>query len=113
MGGVGCTAGALRRRTNTRFSSSLATRITRPSMADDILILIPARMASTRLPGKPLVDIGGPPMIVQVLRRAEAANLGPVVVACDDETIATAVEKAGGRGIMDRPRPPAGPAPTL
>src|SRR3954463_9777010 len=108
MGGVGCTAGALRRRTNTRFSSSLATRITRPSMADDILILIPARMASTRLPGKPLVDIGGPPMIVQVLRRAEAANLGPVVVACDDETIATAVEKAGGRALLTRSDHPSG-----
>jgi 3-deoxy-manno-octulosonate cytidylyltransferase (CMP-KDO synthetase) len=65
------------------------------TMADDVLILIPARMASTRLPGKPLADIAGMPMIVQVLRRAEAARLGPVVVACDDETIATAVEKAG------------------
>ena len=71
-------------------------------MADDVLILIPARMASTRLPGKPLADIAGLPMIVQVLRRAEAARLGPVVVACDDETIATAVEKAGGRAIMTR-----------
>jgi 3-deoxy-manno-octulosonate cytidylyltransferase (CMP-KDO synthetase) len=72
------------------------------TMADDVLILIPARMASTRLPGKPLADIAGLPMIVQVLRRAEAARLGPVIVACDDETIATAVEKAGGRAIMTR-----------
>jgi 3-deoxy-manno-octulosonate cytidylyltransferase (CMP-KDO synthetase) len=71
-------------------------------MADDVLILIPARMASTRLPGKPLVDIAGQPMIVHVLRRAEAAKLGPVVVATDDEIIATAVEKAGGRAIMTR-----------
>ena len=71
-------------------------------MADDVLILIPARMASTRLPGKPLADIAGLPMIVQVLRRAEAARLGPVVVATDDETIATAVEKAGGRAVMTR-----------
>ncbi len=71
-------------------------------MADDVLILIPARMASTRLPGKPLADIAGEPMIVQVLRRAEAAGLGPVVVATDVETIATAVEKAGGRAIMTR-----------
>ena len=77
-------------------------------MADDILILIPARMASTRLPGKPLADIAGLPMIVQVLRRAEAARLGPVVVACDDETIATAVEKAGGRAIMTRADHPSG-----
>jgi 3-deoxy-manno-octulosonate cytidylyltransferase (CMP-KDO synthetase) len=71
-------------------------------MADDVLILIPARMASTRLPGKPLADIAGDPMIVHVLRRAEAAKLGPVVVATDEEIIATAVEKAGGRAIMTR-----------
>jgi 3-deoxy-manno-octulosonate cytidylyltransferase (CMP-KDO synthetase) len=71
-------------------------------MADDVLILIPARMASTRLPGKPLADIAGQPMIVHVLRRAEAARLGPVVVATDDETIATAVEKASGRAILTR-----------
>jgi len=77
-------------------------------MADDVLILIPARMASTRLPGKPLADIAGLPMIVQVLRRAEAAQLGPVVVACDDEIIATAVEKAGGRAIMTRADHPSG-----
>ena len=77
-------------------------------MADDTLILIPARMASTRLPGKPLADIAGLPMIVQVLRRAEAAKLGPVVVACDDEIIATAVEKAGGRAIMTRADHPSG-----
>jgi len=77
-------------------------------MADDVLILIPARMASTRLPGKPLADIAGLPMIVQVLRRAEEAKLGPVVVACDDEVIATAVEKAGGRAIMTRADHPSG-----
>ena len=78
------------------------------AMADDVLILIPARMASTRLPGKPLADIAGLPMIVQVLRRAEEAKLGPVVVATDDETIATAVEKAGGRAIMTRADHPSG-----
>jgi 3-deoxy-manno-octulosonate cytidylyltransferase (CMP-KDO synthetase) len=71
-------------------------------MADDVLILIPARLASTRLPGKPLADIAGQPMIVQVLRRAEEAKVGPVVVATDDETIFTAVEKAGGRAVMTR-----------
>jgi 3-deoxy-manno-octulosonate cytidylyltransferase (CMP-KDO synthetase) len=65
-------------------------------------------MASTRLPGKPLADIAGLPMIVQVLRRAEAARLGPVVVACDDEIIATAVEKAGGRAILTRADHPSG-----
>jgi len=71
-------------------------------MAGDVLILIPARMASTRLPGKPLADIAGLPMIVHVLRRAEAAEIGPVVVACDDETIAAAVDRAGGRAVMTR-----------
>jgi 3-deoxy-manno-octulosonate cytidylyltransferase (CMP-KDO synthetase) len=68
----------------------------------DVLILIPARMASLRLPGKPLADIAGLPMIVHVLQRAEAAELGPVVVATDSEAIATAVEKAGGRALMTR-----------
>jgi 3-deoxy-manno-octulosonate cytidylyltransferase (CMP-KDO synthetase) len=79
-----------------------------PTMADDVLILIPARMASTRLPGKPLADIAGLPMIVQVLRRAEASRVGPVVVACDDETIAAAVEKAGGRALLTRADHPSG-----
>ncbi len=66
------------------------------------LILIPARMASTRLPGKPLADIGGLPMIVHVLRRAKAAGIGEAVVATDSETVAAAVEKAGGRAVMTR-----------
>jgi 3-deoxy-manno-octulosonate cytidylyltransferase (CMP-KDO synthetase) len=68
----------------------------------DVLILIPARLASTRLPGKPLADIAGQPMIVRVMRRAEAARLGPVVVATDSEAIAACVEKAGGRAAMTR-----------
>ncbi|MGD0023142.1 MAG: 3-deoxy-manno-octulosonate cytidylyltransferase [Xanthobacteraceae bacterium] len=68
----------------------------------DILILIPARMASTRLPGKPLADIAGEPMIVHVLRRAQAAAIGPVVVATDSLEIAAAVEKSGGRAVMTR-----------
>lgn len=69
-------------------------------MPSDTLILIPARMASTRLPGKPLADIGGAPMIVHVMRRAAAAGIGPVVVATDSEPIAAAVQKAGGRAVM-------------
>ena len=68
----------------------------------DVLVLIPARLAATRLPGKPLADIGGEPMIVHVLRRAEAARVGPVVVATDAEAIAAAVEKAGGRAVLTR-----------
>jgi 3-deoxy-manno-octulosonate cytidylyltransferase (CMP-KDO synthetase) len=71
-------------------------------MADDVLILIPARMASTRLPGKPLADIAGQPMIVHVLRRAEEAGIGAVAVATDSEPVAAAVEKAGGRAVMTR-----------
>ncbi len=66
----------------------------------DVLILIPARMAATRLPGKPLADIAGLPMIVHVLRRAEAAAVGPAVVATDSPQIAAAVEKASGRAVM-------------
>ena len=68
----------------------------------DVLILIPARMAATRLPGKPLADIAGTPMIVRVLRRAEAAAVGPVVVATDSPEIETVVHKAGGRAVMTR-----------
>ena len=68
----------------------------------DTIILIPARMASTRLPGKPLADIAGLPMIVHVLRRAQAANIGEAVVATDSEAVAAAVEKSGGRAIMTR-----------
>ena len=66
----------------------------------DVLVLIPARMAATRLPGKPLAEIAGLPMIVHVLRRAEAAAVGPVVVATDSPQIEAAVEKAGGRAVM-------------
>jgi 3-deoxy-manno-octulosonate cytidylyltransferase (CMP-KDO synthetase) len=66
----------------------------------DILVLIPARMAATRLPGKPLADLAGVPMIVQVMRRAAAAEIGPVVVATDAPEIARAVEQHGGRAVM-------------
>jgi 3-deoxy-manno-octulosonate cytidylyltransferase (CMP-KDO synthetase) len=74
----------------------------RSKKSPSTLVLIPARLASTRLPGKPLVEIGGLPMIVQVIRRAEAAKLGPVWVATDDLAIKTAVEKAGGNAVMTR-----------
>jgi 3-deoxy-manno-octulosonate cytidylyltransferase (CMP-KDO synthetase) len=68
----------------------------------DVLILIPARMASTRLPGKPLADIAGVPMIVHVLRRAVAAGIGPALVATDSPEVAAAVEKFGGKAVMTR-----------
>jgi 3-deoxy-manno-octulosonate cytidylyltransferase (CMP-KDO synthetase) len=70
--------------------------------AGDVLIVIPARMASKRLPGKPLADIAGEPMIVHVLRRAQESRVGEVLVATDSEPVATAVEKAGGRAVMTR-----------
>lgn len=68
----------------------------------DTIILIPARMASTRLPGKPLADIHGLPMIVHVQRRAQEAKIGEAVVATDSEAVQTAVEKSGGRAAMTR-----------
>ena len=73
-----------------------------------ILVLIPARMAATRLPGKPLLDIGGLPMIVHVLRRAEAARIGRVAVATDTPEIAAAVTAAGGQVVMTSPGHPSG-----
>ncbi|MER9897008.1 3-deoxy-manno-octulosonate cytidylyltransferase [Mesorhizobium sp. M0130] len=66
------------------------------------LILIPARMASTRLPGKPLADIAGTPMIVHVARRAAEAGLGRVVVATDTQSVAEAVRAHGFEAVMTR-----------
>jgi len=59
-------------------------------------------MASTRLPGKPLADIAGVPMIVHVLRRAVAAGIGPALVATDSPEVAATVEKFGGKAVMTR-----------
>lgn len=72
------------------------------------IVLIPARMAASRLPGKPLADIGGVPMIVRVLRQAEAAGAGPVAVAAGDPEIVQAVEAAGGRAVLTDPDLPSG-----
>ena len=72
------------------------------------LVLIPARMAATRLPGKPLLDIAGLPMIVHVLRRAEEADIGRVAVATDTPEIAAAVKAHGGEVVMTRPEHPSG-----
>jgi 3-deoxy-manno-octulosonate cytidylyltransferase (CMP-KDO synthetase) len=77
-------------------------------MADDVLIIIPARMAASRLPGKPLADIAGTPMIVHVLRRAQDAAAGRVAVATDSPEIAAAVENAGGQAVMTRADHPSG-----
>lgn len=67
------------------------------------MVLIPARMASTRLPGKPLADIAGEAMIVHVWRRATRAGVGRVAVACAEPEIAAAVVVAGGEAVMTRP----------
>ncbi len=72
------------------------------------IVLIPARMSATRLPGKPLADIHGEPMIVHVWRRASEAAIGPVWVAADDPRILEAVASAGGKAIMTRPDHPSG-----
>ena len=72
------------------------------------LIVIPARMASVRLPGKPLADICGAPMIVQVWRRACEANVGRVIVACSEQEVADVVQAAGGEAIMTDPDHPSG-----
>ena len=72
------------------------------------IIVIPARLAATRLPGKPLAMIEGVPMIVRVLRQAEAANAGPVAVAAGDQRIVDVVEAAGGRAVLTDPNLPSG-----
>src|SRR6202158_2635273 len=111
-----------------RFARALATRIYAPTFdpspsfparyqrGPDLtpmtetrtLVLIPARMAATRLPGKPLLDIAGLPMIVHVLRRAEAAKIGRGAVATDTAEIAAAVRAAGGESVMTRADHPSG-----
>ena len=72
------------------------------------IVVIPSRMASTRLPGKPLADISGIPMIVHVMRRGIEAAIGPVAVACAESEIADAVRAAGGIAVMTDPSLPSG-----
>jgi 3-deoxy-manno-octulosonate cytidylyltransferase (CMP-KDO synthetase) len=111
-----------------RFAHALATRINAPTFTQSpsfpacyqpgpdltlmtenrTLVLIPARMAATRLPGKPLLDIAGVPMIVHVLRRAEAAKIGRVAVATDTLEIAAAVTAHGFEAVMTRADHPSG-----
>jgi 3-deoxy-manno-octulosonate cytidylyltransferase (CMP-KDO synthetase) len=109
-----------------RFARALATRINAPTFRQSplipdhfepglnpvtkprTLVLIPARMAASRLPGKPLLDIAGLPMIVHVLRRAEAAGIGRVAVATDTPDIAVAVMAHGGEAVMTRADHPSG-----
>jgi 3-deoxy-manno-octulosonate cytidylyltransferase (CMP-KDO synthetase) len=72
------------------------------------IVLIPCRMASTRLPNKPLALIGDIPMVVHVLRRAQEADIGPVAVACAEAEIADAVREAGGHAVLTDPGLPSG-----
>lgn len=72
------------------------------------IVLIPSRMAATRLPGKPLADIHGKPMIVHVLDRGREAAIGPVAVACGDAEIVAAVRAAGGTAVLTDPSLPRG-----
>lgn len=72
------------------------------------IILIPARMAATRLPGKPLADINGRPMIAHVIDRALEADIGPVVVACAEQEVADAATVAGAQGVVTDPALPSG-----
>lgn len=78
------------------------------SLPENPIVLIPARLASTRLPDKVLADIAGEPMIVRVWRQACAADIGPVVVACAETAVAEVVEAAGGRAVLTRPEHPSG-----
>jgi 3-deoxy-D-manno-octulosonate cytidylyltransferase len=74
----------------------------------DPVVVIPARMAATRLPNKPLADINGKPMVVHVWERAMEAAIGPVLVATDSTDIARAITAAGGRAVMTRADHPSG-----
>jgi len=72
------------------------------------IIVIPARLASERLPNKPLADIHGRPMIVHVWKRAMEADIGPVIVACAEQEIADAITQAGGQAVLTDPNHPSG-----
>ena len=82
------------------------TTTSRP--ATNPVVVIPARLAATRLPRKPLADLAGAPMIVHVWRRAVEADIGPVVVACAEEEIAEAIRDAGGQAVLTDPDLPSG-----
>jgi 3-deoxy-manno-octulosonate cytidylyltransferase (CMP-KDO synthetase) len=72
------------------------------------IIIIPARMAATRLPGKPLADIAGTPMIVRAWQAAVNAATGPVAVAAGDAEIVSAIEQRGGAAVLTDPGLPSG-----
>src|SRR5262249_13501836 len=88
--------------------STTCTSVLAMSAPRHPLVVIPARLAATRLPNKPLADIGGVPMIVQVWRRAVEAAVGRVLVAAGEPEIVAAVEAAGGEAMLTRPDHPSG-----
>ena len=78
------------------------------SLPENPIVVIPARLAATRLPDKPLADINGEPMIVHVWRRAMEAEIGPVIVAAAEQVVADAVRAAGGEAVLTDPDLPSG-----
>ena len=72
------------------------------------IVLIPTRMAATRLPGKPLARIGGIPMILRAFRQAQAAGVAPVAVAAGDQEIVDLIQAEGGRAVLTDPSLPSG-----
>jgi 3-deoxy-manno-octulosonate cytidylyltransferase (CMP-KDO synthetase) len=84
------------------------TMIVKPMADRSTVVMIPARLRATRLPDKPLAEIGGVPMIVQVWRRACEAEVGPVIVACGEPAIAEAVAAHGGTSVLTDPDLPSG-----
>ena len=78
------------------------------TQAQNPIIVIPARMTSTRLPRKPLADIAGEPMIVHVWRRGMEADCGPVVVACAENEVAEVIRSVGGEAVLTDPLLPSG-----
>ena len=87
---------------------SIGTREAKRHSGMNPIVVIPARMASTRLPDKPLAQIAGVPMIVRVWRQAVAADIGPVIVAAAEDEIVRAVADAGGRAVLTDPALPSG-----
>jgi 3-deoxy-manno-octulosonate cytidylyltransferase (CMP-KDO synthetase) len=77
-------------------------------MKQQALVVIPARLASVRMPKKPLADIHGQAMIVHVWRRAIEADIGPVLVACAEQEIVDVIEAAGGQAVLTDPAHPSG-----
>src|SRR5690606_2438779 len=86
----------------------MAEKRMKTNILSNPIIIIPVRMASTRLPNKPLADIAGKPMIVHVYERCMEASFAPVVVASADKEINDVIEKMGGRAVLTDPALPSG-----